>query len=93
MSSTATTLPRRRVPAAGHAHAVRAAREPEPQTTSGDRYLMKITAAVLLVTLTAVVTAPLGWAILPAAFAILLATTAAVVHATFRLLNETDEEG
>ena len=35
--------------------------------------------------------APLGWATLPFAIAILLAVSAAVLHATLRLLNETDE--
>jgi hypothetical protein len=35
--------------------------------------------------------APLGWAILPFAIAILLAISAAVLHATLRLLNETNE--
>ena len=90
---SATTFPQPRAPAVTHVRTARTARLPEPETSSDDGYLIKVTAGVLLVTLTVAIIAPLGWAILPAAVAILLATTAAVVHATFRLLNESDEEG
>ena len=87
---SATTFPHPRRPAAAHA---RTAREAQPGTTSDHGYLIKIVAGDLLVTATVAIIAPLGWAILPVAVAILLATTAGVVHATLRLLNETDEEG
>ena len=90
---SAATLPQRRAPAAAHARtarAARAAREPEP--TSDHGFLIKLTAGVLLVTLTVAVIAPLGWTGLAAAVAMLLATTAALLHATLRLLNESDEE-
>jgi hypothetical protein len=88
---SATTF-QRHAPAA-HTRTARAAHEPPPETTSDHGYLIKVIAGVLLVTVTVAIIAPLGWAILPAALAILLATTAAVIHATVRLLNETDEQG
>jgi hypothetical protein len=90
---SAATFPQRQAPAAARARTARAAREPEPETTSDHGYLIKVIAGVLLVTVTVAIIAPLGWAILPAAVAILLATTTAVLHATIRPLNETDEQG
>jgi hypothetical protein len=94
---SATALLQCQAPAAAHARTARAAREPDPETASDHGFVIKLTAGVLLVTLTVAIIAPLGWAILPAAVAIataiLLATTAAVLHATLRLLDETDQDG
>ena len=84
-----TTFPRRQ-PAAAHTSTARAPREPQPETTSDHGYLIKVIAAVLAVTVTVSIIAPLGWAGLPAGVAVLLVMTAAVLHATLRLLNETD---
>jgi hypothetical protein len=43
-----------------------------------------------LVTVTAATIAPLGWAFLPAAVTVLIATTAAVLRVTLGLLNDDD---
>ena len=88
---SATTFPHPRRPAAAHARPARTAREAQPETTPDHDFLIKIVAGELLVTATVAIIAPLGWAILPIAVVILLATTAAVLHATLRLLNQTDE--
>ena len=86
---SATTFSHRQPRTGMQAHA---ARKPQPQTTSDHGYLIKVVAGVLLVTVTVAIVAPLGWAILPAALAILAATTAGVLHATLRLLDRTDQE-
>jgi hypothetical protein len=85
---SAITVPRRLAPALTRA---RAARAPEPQRTSDHGLLIKVVVGVLLVTATVAITAPLGWAVLPVAVAILLATTTAVLHTTQRMLNEDDQ--
>ena len=90
---SATTFAERHAPTARHTRTDRAARETEPETSSDHGYAVKVIAGALFVTAIVAVSAPLGWAILPVAFAVLLATTAAVLHATVRLLNETPEEG
>jgi hypothetical protein len=88
---SATSLPQRRAPAAAPARTRPAERELEQETISDHGYLIKILAGVLLGTMMVAILAQLGWAILPVAIAILLAISAAVLHATLRLLNETDE--
>ena len=89
---SATTFPRRHASVATHARTVRSAHALEPETSSHHGYVIKVIAAVLFVTVIVAVIAPFGWAVLPVAFAVLLATTAAVLHATVRLLNEISEE-
>jgi hypothetical protein len=88
---SATAFPPRQAPAAGRTHTACGESEPEPEATSDDGYPIKVIAAVLLVTAVVAILAPFGWAVVPVALAILLATTAAVLHATVRLLNETGE--
>ena len=68
-----------------------AERDLEQETSSDHGYLIKITAGALLLIVIVAIIAPLGWATLPFAIAILFATSAAVLHATLRLLNETDD--
>ncbi len=90
---SATTFPRRQAPAVSQARTARAAREPLPETVSDHGFLIKFVAGVLLVTATVPIMAQLGWAALSPAVAILLATTAAVIHAALRLVDQTDEQG
>jgi hypothetical protein len=89
---SATAFPPRQTPAAARTHTARAVSEPDPEATSDDGYPIRVVAGVLLVTAVVAIIAPFGWAVVPVAFAILLATTAAVLHGTVRLLNETDED-
>lgn len=88
---SATSLPQRHAPAAAPARTPPAERELKQETISDDGYLIKIVAGVLLTTGMVAIIASLGWAILPFAIAILLAISVAVLHATLRLLNETNE--
>jgi hypothetical protein len=65
-----------------------AGQRPTAEISSDHNYLTKIMISTFLVVLSVVGVAQFGWAILPVAFLILLATTAGVLHATGRLLAE-----
>lgn len=89
---SARTFLRRHASVATHAWTVRTPHARESEANSDHDYVIKVIAAVLFVTVIVAVIAPFGWDVLPVAFAVLLATTAAVLHATVRLLNEISEE-
>lgn len=87
---SATTFPHHHSPAATR---TRSLCEPAPEPTPDHGFLTKFVVAILLNVGIVAIIAPFGWAFLPAAVAIQIVTAAALLHATFRLLTETDHDG
>jgi hypothetical protein len=63
---------------------------PAPEPSSDHNFIYKVVVCMFLVVLTVAVVALVGWAALPWAFAVLLATSGVVLYTTERLLEEED---